>query len=563
MKKKTYFQKLTLFISFLIVSCYSSAQEIKLNQVGFYPSATKIAVVPLGNTDDFEVIDAKTQKSLYQAKLKPAQHWEYSDENVRIANFSEFKKQGTFQVKSGDQISHPFEIRAQIHQTVAKAALKAFYYNRASIDLEAQYAGTWARKAGHPDDEILVHASAASASRPEGFKFSAPKGWYDAGDYNKYIVNSGISTYTLLLLYEQFPEYCQKLSIDIPESNNQTPDILDEARWNLDWMFAMQDPTDGGVYHKLTELSFSGMVMPDQVKAARFAVMKTTAAALDFAAVMAVAHRTYKKFDLPFATKCLEAARKAWDWAEKNPEIYYKQPKDVNTGAYGDNSVKDEFVWAASELCISSGETKYLDRVDLLESEINIPSWNQVSTLGVISLLHHNALSKFSPTYKDSIAKKFIQFTEELLQKTQSSAYQVGITEFVWGSNSTVANIGLLAIQAYQLTKNQAYLTLALHHLDYILGRNATRYSFVTGHGDKTPMHIHHRPSEADGIAEPIPGFLAGGPQPGQQDGCAYPTKLPAKCYVDDVCSYSTNEIAINWNAPLVYLVWALEALMR
>ena len=96
--------------------------------------------------------------------------------------------------------------------------------------------------------------------------------------------------------------------------------------------------------------------------------------------------------------------------------------------------------------------------------------------------------------------------------------------------------------------------------MDYILGKNPTGYSYVTGYGHKPPMRIHHRPSVDDGIEQPVPGFMAGGPHNGKQDGCTgYPSNYNAKCYFDDVCSYSTNEIAINWNAPLVYLLAAME----
>lgn len=93
------------------------------------------------------------------------------------------------------------------------------------------------------------------------------------------------------------------------------------------------------------------------------------------------------------------------------------------------------------------------------------------------------------------------------------------------------------------------------------MGRNGTSYAFVTGYGDKTPMNPHHRPSGADGVEAPVPGLIAGGPNPGQQDGCSYPSDIPDQSYVDDYCSYASNEIAINWNAPLVYLGNALEAL--
>nr|GFC47660.1 hypothetical protein [Tanacetum cinerariifolium] len=133
--------------------------------------------------------------------------------------------------------------------------------------------------------------------------------------------------------------------------------------------------------------------------------------------------------------------------------------------------------------------------------------------------------------------------------------------DYVWGSNATAANQGIALVQAYRLTGDRKYLRAALTNLDYLLGRNATGYCFVTGCGTRSPQHPHHRLSEADGVAAPVPGLLVGGPNPGRQDKCAYPAALAPLAYSDSVCSYASNEIAINWNAPLVYLAAALEAL--
>jgi endoglucanase len=136
--------------------------------------------------------------------------------------------------------------------------------------------------------------------------------------------------------------------------------------------------------------------------------------------------------------------------------------------------------------------------------------------------------------------------------------------DFVWGSSAVAGNQGIALVQAYRLTGDERYLHFALANLDYLLGRNATGYSFVTGFGDKPPMHPHHRPSIADGVTQPVPGLLVGGPNPRapQQDRCtSYTSEVPDEVYSDDACSYASNEIAINWNAPLAYLAAALEAL--
>jgi len=135
--------------------------------------------------------------------------------------------------------------------------------------------------------------------------------------------------------------------------------------------------------------------------------------------------------------------------------------------------------------------------------------------------------------------------------------------DFIWGSNAVAANQGIVLINAYLLTKEKKYIAHALTNLDYLLGKNATGYSFITGIGSFSPLHTHHRPSVADGITGPVPGLLAGGPNPGRQDSVHYEYTEPETAYTDDDASYASNEIAINWNAPAVYLAAALEALER
>jgi endoglucanase len=139
--------------------------------------------------------------------------------------------------------------------------------------------------------------------------------------------------------------------------------------------------------------------------------------------------------------------------------------------------------------------------------------------------------------------------------------------DFVWGSNAVALNQAMMLIQGFRLNGRREYLDAAQSLLDYVLGRNAVGQSFVTGFGLLQPMHPHHRISEADGIAEPAPGMLIGGPAPLQIDAqdckVPYPSRLPAKSYLDNVCSYTTSEVAINWNAPLVYVAGALQFLTR
>ena len=544
---------------------------IKLNQIGYKPSAEKLAVIPAVAATTFTVTNTSNNSVVLTGNLSAAQTWAPAEESVKLADFSSITAVGEYTLTvAGIGKSASFKIATNAYDALNAGAIKAFYFNRASTALLETHAGVYKRAAGHPGTKVYIHKSAATVARREGTIVSAPKGWYDAGDYNLYIVNSGISTYTVLAAYEHHANYFKTQNLNIPESADAVPDILNEAMWNLEWMLAMQDPNDGGVYHKLTSKTFSGMVMPEADTSDRFMVQKATAATLDFAAVMATASRIYAPYESSYpglSTKMLNAAKSAYQWAKANPAIYYEQPSDVSTGAYGDDDVKDEFAWAAAELYITTKDNAYYTDLNPNTVMADIPSWGGVKSLGWISLAH-NVDSLTSLADKTLIKNRLDGLAATIVAKKAASAYGVPLvnSDYIWGSNSVALNQAMMLLAAYKLDSSKTdYLKTAQSLLDYVLGRNPTDFSYVTGFGVRTPQHIHHRPSDADAIAGSIPGFLAGGPNPGQQDknDCSvpYPSNLPAKSYLDNTCSYASNEIAINWNAPLVYVSAALQVL--
>ena len=574
---------LLVLLSIVQVEAQPPSDAIRLNQIGFYPNATKVAILVGDASGPFEVTTPDLKTVVFKGTLGPARQNLISGKTTHFADFSAFTSTGTFIVRiPGVGYSYPFEIKSNVHQTAAIASLKGFYYQRASTDLPAMYAGEWSRPAGHPDTRVLIHPSAASANRPAGTVISSPRGWYDAGDYNKYIVNSGITMGTLLSLYEDFPAYCQTLKTNIPESSNAVPDLLDESLWNLRWMLTMQDPADGGVYHKLTNAGFDGMVMPDKAVKDRYVVQKSITATLDFAAVMAQAARVFKPFSrqLPGLTdSCLTAAVNAWKWAQKNPDTYYRQNEmnqrfdpDVTTGSYEDKDASDEWIWAAAELYVTTKDDIYATAVNLFpDGKTPLPGWPQVRTLSYYTLarfVKDKAIRK-----QDMMAqaeKHIVGLADTLIKGADQQAFGTvmgkSAKDFIWGSSSEAANQGIALIQAYRLTADKKYLNAALTNLDYLLGRNAVGYSFLTGFGHKSTMNPHHRPSVADGIDAPVPGLLSGGTNDNaaRQDKCSgYTTTLADEVYLDQSCSYASNEIAINWNAPMVYLANAIEALQR
>jgi len=537
------------------------------------------------SSDKFYVISATNHPdTVFNGPLGPLTQSTNSGLTTRLADFTNLQKQGIYKIAvPGLADSYPFRIAPHVLAPVVKAALKGYYYQRSAMPLNPEYAGEWSRPAGHPDTSVLIHPSAATTQRPAGTIISTPGGWYDAGDYNKYVVNSGITMGTLLDAYEDFPGFFDTLHTQIPPVTTaagsgtvpRIPDILNESIYNLRWMMTMQDPSDGGVYHKCTNAAFDGMVMPGVTKAPRYVVQKGTAATLDFAAVTAQAARILDKFSnqLPgLADSCRKAAIAAWHWAQQYPDSVYDQnalnktfQPAITTGAYGDRQFADERYWAAAELLITTGD-KQFEPIVQTPTPLTLPSWSNVAMMGAYSLLRHrSALPPALTPRLDSIRQRLILLADAYVYWLPTSAFHTVMGEtksdFVWGSNSVAANQGMLLVNAWLQTKDNKYLGPALANLDYILGRNATGYCFVTGLGTHSTLHPHHRPSIADGIVPPVPGLMAGGPNPGQQDHQQYEYAEPETSYTDQQGAYASNEIAINWNAPLVYLAGAIEAL--
>ena len=552
----------------------TAAAQIRLNQVGMYPKQEKTAVLE-GTTKSkqFTITNATTGKTAIKADVVRTSVSPWSKKERTVIDFSSLTEPGTYTLKCGDETA-TFTIKPDALHELTCAVLKSFYLNRSGMPIERAYAGEYARPLGHPDTLVYVHPSAVSLGRPEGTVISSPLGWYDAGDFNKYIVNSAFSVGIVLASYEQNKKSFDALKVNIPESGNRTADVLDEMMYNLKWMLTMQDPYDGGVYHKLTTPSFEAFIMPTECKQKRYVVQKSTAATLDFAAVMAQAARIYKgNPDYPqFSEQATKAALAAYGYAERFPDILYVQGRmsemfkpAVSTGDYGDRNLDDEWFWAATELYLLTGDKWFAGVADQYRPRMfTTPVWGNVRTLGAYDWMMHRPQLPVAQECKQQL----LDACDRMIASTATSAFQTpngnSPREFGWGclAETFCAN-GLSFLYAYKLTNDGKYLKAAQQDADYILGRNATGYCYVTGFGTKSPMHPHHRLSASDNIEKPFPGMLVGGPNPGQQDKenvKNYPSSQPDESYIDVTDSYASNEIAINWSASLLAMLGWLEA---
>ena len=559
-----------------------TAPTILLNQLGYLPTHAKIATILSANlppqATTFRVLSEG--HSVLEGRLSTPTHDAASGDATTLADFSTLTAPGTYRLEVASTLSDPFTLGPTVYANALRLTTRAFYGQRCgcAVDLGNGYK--------HPAchlDGAFDPTSGRSGSVPNA------GGWHDAGDYGRYIVNSGISTATLLWAWELYPDALHPLTLDIPETGHTLPDFLAEIKWNLHWMLSLQDPADGGVWHKQTSLHFCAFILPQddhlpsQIIGTGSAPYKSTCASADLAAVMAIAARCYQPFDAAFAARCLAAARSAWTWARQHPNVPFTNPPTVSTGNYGDPHCSDELLWASAELFRTTREPQYesalLDSLKPLlpNLKITVPSWNNVASLGLwtYALATNTPGAPSSATVPSSpkvgshnLSSHIQQATQtaaaELIARTHTSSYgtTLSLADFHWGSNANAGNQSLLLLVAHRFQPNEATRNAALSNLHYLLGRNCFGVSWVTQLGHRPFQHPHHRPSAADNIPAPWPGLLSGGPNAHGGDAVAdaLPKAPPMRMWLDDQRAYSLNEIAINWNAPLVFLLAAANS---
>ena len=540
-----------------------------INQVGYRPADPKELSLVEGSGD--VVIQDASGKTVLTATPKAASVWDASGQSVQLVDFSELKEPGKYSVKvGGNVLREDLVVKEETYKDVFKAAAKWFYYQRASLALEEQYAGQWKRAAGHLDENVPFHNSTGANG-----SIKSPKGWYDAGDYGKYIVNGGVSVATLLLACEMV-DGCECESL-VNQSINATepfvgPDGLkmyslkDEVRFELEFFLRMQD-TDGGVFFKVTPQRWDGFVSPSDsdLLQKRMILGKSTTSTLNFAGALAAASRVYRNRDTAFAERCLQSAVSAYKWAVSRPFVDWPHNTE-GSGGYGDEHAEDEFFWARAMLyreLHARGEA--VDGVSaeslrplLLEDMKVIPpksglDWRDTQNLGWIAL----ALQDFDREFQLYARTTLNMTAREIIDLQNCDAYGVPMRKFIWGSNGDIANhaLTLAIVKRWAPSLGGNSLDFWCRELlNFIYGRNPVDVSFVTGSAWSSPKDPHHRLSHSDGVKDPIPGLLVGGINSDRQDmhrAPHYPGELSGYSYTDERCSFASNETAINWNAPL------------
>lgn len=549
---------------------------IKVNQVGYFSEGEKLAFVSneressiiVDPSFTFEVIDTKTGKVVYTGQLEKIGKDIFSP--VYAADFTEIETSGTYQLRilslpekypftvsedefkkighpSSPQYSFPFRVSTNVYNDVYYKSMRSYYLQRCGQDIDDAVSGL-KHPACHTEDALL--------RSDEKTYINTTGGWHDAGDYGKYTQTAAATVGELLMFCELYPQKFTQ-SLDIPESENKIPDILDEIRYELEWMLKMQRE-DGPVYHKVNTRGFPGFVKPEDDIDQRYIYSIATPDTGSFAAAMAQAARVYKKYDQNFASQCRQAAEKAWSFLEGSEPLV--EPTNDSTGEYKDLIDRDNRFWAAAELFRLTRQKKYDDFIQNNFKKFNLPileiypivpiGWQDVHTLGMFA---YYFAEEADTAIKNKIEDSILKQTEKTMHKIKRDPYNISLerSEYVWASNKNALQHGVNLIIAHRINNNPEYLQGALDQLHYVLGRNPLSKSYVTGVGTNYPRHPHHRLIVATGIM--VEGLLVGGPNNNAESGVA-PKYQGPRSYADSQDSYATNEYAIDYNVPLVCL---------
>ena len=520
-----------------------AAPAFRLNSIGYLPGQLKQATLAadatrfmlIRDSDGVEVFSGTVTGPITNADTR---------ERLFTADFSTFTNAGLFRLDApGAGSSAPFQIGEGIYREPFRTVTRAMYLWRCGAAVSGTYNGdTFAHEVCHTNDAWLDFVGGVAVHS------NANGGWHDAGDYNKYVVNAGVTVGCMLRAWEDYRPAIERVRLDLPERGGPLPEFLAEIKWELDWLLKMQ-AADGSVYHKVSTRNFGGFILPELETTPRYFAPWSSAATADFVAMLAAGARHFREFDAAFAERCLAAAMRSQDFLATHPDNHRADLSSFTTGTYQTRD-DDDRIWALAELWAATGNTNHLrdfearvrGRFQTLEAAWD---WGNVSNLGLLTYLFSTREGR-DASLVEALRTSLLTTANKIVLTRNEHGYARPLgTSYSWGGNGTVARQTLILAAAYRISQNREYRQTALDALSYLFGRNPFGRSFVTGLGVNPPQHPHDRRSGGDQVAQPWPGYLVGGPNPGATD------------WHDEQEDFRTNEIAINWNGALIYALAA------
>ena len=537
---------LTIALGFALsclVARTADTPAIRLNTLGYLPGMPKQATIAAPSRS-FAVVRLSDGAEVFAGVATGPRLNADTGEPVWTADFSAVEAPGDYRLTvDGVGPSAPFSIDAGLYRDPFRTVTRAMYLWRCGTAVRGEHGGqVFAHGACHTNDARLDLAGG------EGQVKDGSGGWHDAGDYNKYVVNSGVTLGAMFRAWEDFGPAIRSVSLGLPEAGGPLPEFLAELRWQTDWLLKMQ-AADGAVHHKLSTTQFGAMIPPDQESTDRYFTPWSSAATADFVAMLAQAARLLRPYDADYAERCLQAARKSYAFLDQHPADTRADLTGFRTGAYQTRD-GDDRLWAAAELWETTGDRLVLrdleNRIRTADAQVDQDfDWGSVGNLGVFTYLTSERSGRdlvLAARLRDNL----IAAAAAIVRNRNDHGYARPLgTRYYWGCNGSVARQVLVLQAAHRLEPRTEFRETALDALNHLFGRNPYGRSFVTGLGFAPPMHPHDRRSAGDTVADPWPGCLVGGAHPKATD------------WKDEEDDYRTNEIAINWNGALIYALAA------
>jgi hypothetical protein len=529
------------------------AVHLRLNQVGYRPGDTKIALAltdrDLGG-QTFEVRTSWGQGRVFSGKVGSDRGRYGQFGHVYVLDFSPLAAKGRYVVRIGGVDSPVFPVTADAHVQLLAKSLLFFRVQRCGAGPARGHAACHAQDGvarGGPADGTLVRADG---------------GWHDAGDYIKFLITSGYATNLMLATYLRHPDAFAD------DDGNRVPDLLEEARVGLEWMRKLWDAPRGILYYQVADASDHGTWrMPEQDKAARPVwacepgrganVAGKAAASLALASVIwNDPGRPY--FDTALATNYLAAARQIYAYGKARPLAQPSNPPEF----YHERSFEDDLALAAVALFRATGEAAYLQEALAFAKAAGgaaALSWSDSHALA------HYEIARVDPSYVPEARRLLETSLEAARSYAAADPFRVGLQRLHWGSAPDMAGAALQAFWYRDLTGDGRYLSLGQAQWDYLLGANPWGVCFVNGAGSHWPRFPHHQIADLARIQ--LTGFWNEGPVPlsafaAQKIKLSRPDtyaefQSDGAVYHDDKEDYVTNEPTLDANAAgMVLTAW-------
>ena len=556
----------------MLISTSEAADDgIHVDQVGYLTNYDKVAMVADAKDKTFEIIDTKTNKVVFTGKLSAPKYDAMSEETLSKADFTDLKTPGTYILKVDNRESYDFEISDNVYAVPTVQSWRSYTLSRSNTPIDDTNVSGLKLNSGHPQDkEAQVYFT--DKLNKKGDVVDVSGGWYDAGDYGKYITTAGLSSAELMLAYEANPDHFTKGQLVFPKGVNSEanlPDVLSEVKFEIDWMRKMQRQ-DGSTFHKVAGLTWPGFdISPDTDTQPRYIFSTATYSSAIYGASLAVGARVFEPFDKTYAQNLQKDAERVWDYLQKNPNPIYRvdEGQENGSGPYNKNTDIEERLWLAAEMFLTTGDKKYEDYLqkeqDRLTDKPSFFTWDNTLALAQFAYAKSANADK---ELQAKVRKAFISYADDILNKISTDGFECALAkeEYTWASTKNALTQADILLMAYQLQPKQEYIDGALAQIHYLFGRNALNKSFMTGIGDNPPEHPHNRIHESTGAY--VAGLVVGGPNHvigGDPDQTKYLESghIPvAKSYIDVLTSWSTNEYAIDYTAAAVYaLSWFTE----